>query len=289
MIPAALDLDLLQGFVSACRLGSVSRAAVALCRTQSALSMQLRRLEDLVGSTLLHRNGRGVTPTAAGELFLGYALRILALSEEAHARLHPPDLEGVVRIGMPEEVALAALPSALGQFRRAHPQVRLDVQVDTTAALAPLWQAGALDLMIGAVSAVSDEAQAIWSVGLRWVCGAGCEYDFRTPLDLVIFAEPCTWRARLLETVDASGRPWRISFTSPSVAAVQAAVENGLGVTLLSPECIRQPAMRMVEEGGFRDPVLVQYGLYAQARQTPVAQAAASSLLQSVPHPVPAA
>ncbi len=282
MIPAAVDLDLLRGFASTCRLGSVSRAAAALCRTQSALSMQLRRLEGLVGSNLLHRNGRGVRPTADGELFLGYALRILALSEEAHARLHPPELEGIVRIGMPEEVALAALPSALGQFRRAHPQVRLDVQVNTTVALASLWQAGALDLMVGAVSAMSDEAKAVWSVALHWVSSTNYERDPGRPLDLVIFAEPCTWRARLLEAADASGHPWRIAFTSPSMAAVQAAVENGLGITLLAPECIRHPAMRILEESTLPDPPIVQYGLFTTANQTPVTQAAMNTLLKSV-------
>ena len=285
MIPAALDLDLLRGFASACRLGSVSRAASALGRTQSALSMQLRRLESLVGRTLLHRNGRGVVPTPDGELFLGYALRILALGEEAHARLHPPALDGAVRIGMTEEMALVALPSALGRFRQAHPQVRLDVQVDTTAALVPPWQAGTLDLMIGAVSAMSDEAAAVWGVGLLWACSAGYERDPGTPLDLVAFAEPCTWRARMLDAVRASGQPWHIAFTSPSVAAVQAAVENGLGVALLAPDCIRRPAMRLLENAAFPDPPVVQYGLFVQAHQTPVIAAVMSALLESVRHP----
>jgi len=285
MIPAALDLDLLRGFASACRLGSVSRAAGALGRTQSALSMQLRRLESLVGRMLLHRNGRGVVPTPDGELFLGYALRILALGEEAHARLHPPVLDGVVRIGMTEEMALAALPSALGRFRKAHPQVRLDVQVDTTAALVRPWQAGALDLMIGAVSAMSDEAVAIWGVGLLWACSAGYERDPGTPLDLVVFAEPCTWRARMLDAVRTSGQPWRIAFTSPSVAAVQAAVENGLGIALLAPDCIRQPVMRLLEDNALPDALVVQYGLFVQAHQTPVIAAVTSALLESVRHP----
>jgi len=285
MIPAALDLDLLRGFASACRLGSVSRAASALGRTQSALSMQLRRLESLVGRTLLHRNGRGVVPTPDGELFLGYALRILALGEEAHARLHPPVLDGVVRIGMTEEMALAALPSALGRFCKVHPQVRLDVQVDTTAALMPQWQAGELDLMIGAVSAMSDEAAAVWGVSLLWTCGAGYERDSRTPLDLVIFAEPCTWRARMLDAVRASGQPWRIAFTSPSVAAVQAAVENGLGIALLASDCIRRPAMRLLEDAALPDPPVVQYGLFAHVNRMPVIAAVMSSLLESVHHP----
>lgn len=156
------------------------------------------------------------------------------------------------------------------------------MQVNTTVALASLWQAGALDLMVGAVSAMSDEAKAVWSVALHWVSSTNYERDPGRPLDLVIFAEPCTWRARLLEAADASGHPWRIAFTSPSMAAVQAAVENGLGITLLAPECIRHPAMRVLKESTLPDPPIVQYGLFATANQTPVAQAAMNTLLKSV-------
>lgn len=282
MIPAALDLDLLRGFATACRLGSVSRAASTLGRTQSALSMQLRRLEHLVGRTLLRRTGRGVTPTPEGELFLGYALRILALGEEAHARLHGPDLDGIVRIGMPEEVALAALPSALGRFCRVHPQVRLDVQVETTAALVPPWREGALDVLVGAVSAVPDEPAATWSVGLLWACSTSYEHDPRSPVDLVAFAEPCTWRGRMLDAVQASGLAWRIAFTSPSVAAVQAGVENGLGIALLAPECIRTPSMRLLAHPELPDSVTVQYGLFVRRDAVPAVGAVTSALLQAV-------
>ena len=288
MIPAglaALDMDLLRGFAAACRLGSVSRAAGALGRKQSALSMQLRRLEHLVGRTLLRRTGRGVVPTPDGELFLGYALRILALGEEAHARLHGPDLDGVVRIGMPEEVALAALPSALGRFRRAHPRVRLDVQVETTAALVPRWREGALDVLVGAVSAVPDEPAAAWSVDLLWACSASYEHDVRSPLDLVAFAEPCTWRGRMLDAVQTAELMWRVAFTSPSVAAVQAAVESGLGVSLLTSECIRVPAMRLLAHPALPDPVPVQYGLYVRRTPAPAAEAVTSAVLQAVLEP----
>jgi len=139
--------------------------------------------------------------------------------------------------------------------------------------------------MIGAVSAMSDEAVAIWGVGLLWACSAGYERDPGTPLDLVVFAEPCTWRARMLDAVRTSGQPWRIAFTSPSVAAVQAAVENGLGIALLAPDCIRQPVMRLLEDNALPDALVVQYGLFVQAHQTPVIAAVTSALLESVRHP----
>jgi DNA-binding transcriptional LysR family regulator len=282
MIPAAIDLDLLRGFVGACQLGSVSRAALTLGRTQSALSMQLRRLESLVGRTLLHRNGRGVQPTPEGEMFLGYALRILALGEEAHARLNSPDLDGTVRIGMPEELALSALPAALGRFRRAHPRVHCDVLVETTGLLAPRWQAGLLDILIGATAAVQGNPLATWDIGLIWVCGADYEQDARAPLDLVISPEPCVWRSRMLSALKDAGRSWRIAFTSQSIAAAQAAIENNLGVAVSAPECIRGARMRQIEIAGLPKSLVVQYGLFAGVAQPPAIAAAASALMASV-------
>lgn len=287
MIPAAINLDLLRAYAAVCRQGSLSRAAQISGRTQPALSMQMRRLEALLGRTLLRRTGRGMVLTPEGELFLGYATRILALGEEAVARLHGPSLDGAVRIALPEEVALAALSSALGRFRRAHPGVRLDVLVDDTATVEPLWRDGALDVMVGVPSAVPGEAAPIasWSVGLRWVCGLDYAPDRNSgPLDLVAFAEPCTWRRRMVDALDASGRAWRVAFTSRSVAAVQAAVENGLGVALLTPECIRPAIMRPLPTTlGLPESLVVQYGLYAREGRTAVVEAAVRALLQGVP------
>ncbi|SKA34725.1 DNA-binding transcriptional regulator, LysR family [Enhydrobacter aerosaccus] len=283
MIPAAVDLDLLRAFVAACRIGNLSRAAEATGRTQSAMSMQMRRLEGLLGKKLLRRTGRGVLPTAEGEVFLGYASRILTLGDEAAARLRQIPLAGTVTIGLPEEVALASLPSALGQFHRIHPDVSLDIIVDNTAAIGPLWQQGRLDIMIANPSGVPDDAVASWSVELQWVCGLDHAPDTARPLDLVVFPEPCTWRRRMFEILAEAGVDHRIAFTSPSVAAVQAAVENGLGIALLTPECIRVPLMRVLPRSQtMPPPVIVQYGLYARATRTPAVDEAIRALMSGL-------
>jgi DNA-binding transcriptional LysR family regulator len=227
------------------------------------MSMQMQRLEYLLGQKLFRRTGRGVIPSAEGEVFLGYATRILALGDEAVARLNEPPLDGAIYLGLPEEVALASLPAVLGRFRRAHPGVRLDVLVDNTAVIEPLWQEGKLDVIVATPSAVSSDALATWSVGLRWVCGLDYEPNRNAPLDLVVFADPCTWRRRMFEVLAEAGLNHRTAFTSPSVAAVQAAVENGLGIALLNPECIRPTSMQLVPSSlGLLDPLIVQYGLY---------------------------
>jgi DNA-binding transcriptional LysR family regulator len=278
----AIDPHLLSAFTTVCRLGSVTQAADALGRTQSALSMQIRRLEDLVGRPLLRRTGRGMRPTLEGEVFLGYALRILALGDEALTRVHGTAVDGVARVGLPEEIALTALAAALGRFQQAHPTVSLEVSVDITAAMEPLWRNGTLDVMVGVPSLVSSEPVATWWVGLQWVCGGG--YDLERPqLDLVVSAEPCLWRERMLEAVTAAGRAWRIAFTSPSIAALQSAVEGGLGIALLTPECIRPTMRKVTAIEGLPNPLMVQYGLYARRNPSNAVEALVRALLQGIP------
>ena len=283
MIPEGIGLDLLGAYVAVCRQGSLSRVAAQTGRTQSALSMQMRRLEDLVGRRLFQRTGRGVVPTAEGELLLGYATRILALGDEAMACLRKTQISGVVRIGLAEEVATTALPAALGRLHRAYPDIRLDVVVEHSVALGRLWGEGDLDVMIGPTSVVVADALATWNVALQWVCAPDRMPDPERPLDLVAFAAPCLWRQRMIDALAAGGREHRVTFTSQSILALQAAVENGLGVGLLPPESVRAGAMRTLDgSAGLPGPLTVQYGLYARDRRTPVVEAAIDVLLENM-------
>jgi DNA-binding transcriptional LysR family regulator len=284
MISEQIGLDLLRTYVAVCRQGSLSRVAAQTGRTQSALSMQMRRLESLLERPLFQRTGRGVVPTAEGELFLGYATRILALGDEAQARLRQAEISGGVRIGLAEEVATAALPAALGRLHRAYPDIRLDVAVDHSIALGRLWGEDGLDIMIGPTSAVVADALVVWNVELQWVSARDYVPDEERPLDLVAFTAPCLWRRRMIDALVASGREHRVTFTSQSVTALQAAVENGLGIGLLPPESVRAGAMRTLKAStGLPAPLTVQYGLYAHDRRTPVVDAAIDVLLEGIP------
>lgn len=286
MISEQIGLDLLRTYVAVCRQGSLSRVAAQTGRTQSALSMQMRRLESLLERQLFQRTGRGVVPTAEGELFLGYATRILALSDEALARMRQTEISGGVRIGLAEEVATAALPAALGRLHRAYPDIRLDVVVDDSVALGRLWSEDDLDVMIGATSAVVADAVIQWNVELQWACAPEYVPDQERPLDLVAFAAPCLWRRRMIDALVAAGREHRVTFTSQSITALQAAIENGLGIGVLPPESIRAGALRALKaSAGVPEPLIVQYGLYAHDRRTPVVDAAIDVLLEGVPAP----
>lgn len=280
MISEQIGLDLLRTYVAVCRQGSLSRVAAQTGRTQSALSMQMRRLEGLMERPLFQRTGRGVVPTAEGELLLGYATRILALGDEAVARLRRSEISGAVRIGLAEEVATAALPATLGRLHRAYPDMRLDVTVDHSVALGRAWEEGALDVLLGPTSVVPGDAVVAWNVALQWVAAPDYAPDEALPLDLVAFTAPCLWRRRMVEALTAIGREHRVTFTSQSVTALQAAVENGLGVGLLPPETVRAGAMRVLK---LCDPLTVQYGLYARDRRTPVVEAAIDVLLEGIP------
>ena len=226
-----------------------------------------------------------MVPTAEGELLLGYATRILALGDEAVARLQQTEISGGVRIGLAEEVAAAALPAALGRLHRSYPDIRPDVVVEHSVALGRLWgrrRAGHHGRPNSPV--VVADALTTWNVELQWACALDYLPDPDRPLDLVVFAAPCLWRRRMIDALVADGREHRVMFTSQSVMALQAAIENGLGIGLLPPETVRAGSMRALKtSAGVPEPLTVQYGLYAHDRRTPVVEAAIGILLEGMP------
>ena len=284
MISDQIGFDLLRTFVAVCRLSSMSRFAAQSGRTQSAVSMQMRRLEELTGQRLFQRTGRGVAPTTEGEVLLAYANRILALADEAHARLSQAEVSGGVRIGLAEQVAHTALPVALGRLNRAFPDIRLDVTVDNSVALGRLFGEGALDVMIGPVAVAVGDALTTWNVELQWVSAPDFVPAPGQVLDLVAFTAPCLWRQRMLDALSDADRGHRVVFSSRSIMALQIAVESGLGVGLLPPEAVRHGAMRTLTHAhGMPTPPTVQYGLYARDARLRVAEVAISALIEALP------
>jgi DNA-binding transcriptional LysR family regulator len=286
MIPSGIEFATLRSFCMVYRVGSLSRAAVALNRQPSALSMQMRKLEEILGFSLFHRTGRGISPTAEGDVFFGFASRILSLGDEAFSRLYSDRVDGVVHVGLPEEIALTTLPLAIGRFRCAHPEVNLNITVENTSVVEPLWREGKLDVMIATPSSVQDSALASWDVDLQWVRSADYLIQANRQLDLVVFSEPCSWRKRMCELLMKANLNHRIAFTSPSVAAVQSAVENGVGVALLTRECIRRSTMHPVPSSlGLPDIVTVQYGIYARDDRTLATEAVVEILMSTLLKP----
>jgi len=229
----SLDSITLQCFIAVAETGSFTRAAERVARTQSAVSQQIARLEQLLGKPLLLR-GKALALTAEGEIFLGYARRIFALQHEAMDRFKEPELEGEVRFGLPEDFASVFLSDVLADFARMHPRILLNVECDLTLNLLERFRAQKFDLVLVKMSRPEDLPNGldVWSEPLEWV-GDESLVDAARPVPLVLSPQPCVYRAGALDALDAAGRSWRLAFSSPSYAGTIAAVKAGMGLTVL--------------------------------------------------------
>ena len=230
---ANFDLDVLRTFVTGIEIGSFAKAADRLGRSPSAVSLHLRRLEDQAGRPLLHKLGRGLAPTEAGEMLLGYARRLLALNDEAMEAVRAEAVAGTVRLGLPQDFAEGVLPPVLARFAAAHPAVRVEVGVERSATLSEGLDTGRFDL---ALLWARDGASAVARVPMTWLGSrAGLSRDRDAPVPLVVFEPPCLFRDAATAALDAAGIPWRVVFSSPALSGLLAAVAAGLGVTPRTP------------------------------------------------------
>ena len=215
-----LDLDLVRTFVTIADTRSFTRTGERLGRTQSAISLQVRRLEDRLGVKLLARDPRRVGLTEAGESFLPKARRLLRVNDEIIAEVTVEDLEGEVRLGAPEDFATVHLPDILGAFARSHPRVALVVTCDLTLNLLDRLQAGALDLALVKREPLGpDLGVRVWREPLVWVAADRGVLKPEAPAPLVIAPAPCVYRRRAVAALEARGRTWRAatSGTFPTV------------------------------------------------------------------------
>jgi DNA-binding transcriptional LysR family regulator len=229
-----LDMDVLRTLVAAQRLGSFHRAAREVGRSQSAVSQQLRRIEEQLGEPLFKKSGRRLIPTEAGEVMLAYAHRILGLNDEAVSAVRGHALDGLLRFGLPSDFAESWLPAVLGRFKRAHPSVRVEAVVDRNRRLLERLDEGQLDLVLALGQPARADSHPLGTVRHAWI-GPRSEAPLRAPdepLPLALFEAPCFFRQAALAALDRQGIAWRIAFVSSSLHGLLAAVEAGLGVTL---------------------------------------------------------
>ncbi|NIA67555.1 LysR family transcriptional regulator [Pelagibius litoralis] len=236
-ISPTTDPELLRAFVTVVECGSFSRAAERLLRGQSAISLQIKRLEDHLGVRLLDRSPRHLSLTSEGELILDYARRILSLNDELAARVREPALSGLVRLGAPEDFATSHLPNVLARFARSHPQVALEVTCELTLEVLERFRAGGLDIaLVKREPAAVSEGIGVWREPLVWIAADKQIALGDAPLPLVVSPSPCVYRKRMTAALDGCARRWRIAYTCGSLAGAHAAVRAGLGVTVLPKE-----------------------------------------------------
>lgn len=234
-----LDTELLRALAAIADCGSFSAAAAQLGRSQSAISLQIKRLEDAVGQTLLERSqGRVIGPTAEGGVLLDYARRILRLNDEAYSCFSQQPLAGRLRLGLPEELMEQVFPLVHGEFSRDYPRIELSVRCDLSARLAALLDAGELDLAIAKRVIGSgwnaDNKDDDWQLLRRepaiW-CGS--RSVTQRPLPLAVFHEGCAFRMAAIAALATQGIPWRTAFVGNSFVTLRQAVAAGLAITAL--------------------------------------------------------
>ncbi|HBU6134024.1 MULTISPECIES: LysR substrate-binding domain-containing protein [Enterobacter] len=231
---SALDLDALRSFVEGIQSASFAVAADRLCRSTSAVSAQLKKLEQQCGVALTVKQGRTLALTPEGEILLSYARRMLALNDEALRAIKGEQLQGEVRLGMQEDFGESVMPQVLGDFNRQHPELRLTARVERNQPLLRGVAANELDLAL--VWQEGREGDYVRSEPLAWICRSREDVEALLqrgePLPLVMFDAPCLLRSRAIAALDAAGISWRIAFTSHSLSGLWAGVSAGLGITL---------------------------------------------------------
>ena len=248
-----LDPDWLRTFVAIVDAGGFTQAAKQVHRTQSAVSMQVRRLEETLGRTLFQRDGRGVQLAPDGEALLGYARRLLKLHDEAVAALMRPTLSGRVCIGTPDDYVDRFLPDILARFARAFPRVQVEVRCETSTNLRRLLAEDRLDLAVltagctpgGEPGEVLRREPVVWATAERYLAHE------QEPLPLALFQSGCVFRDWALASLNESGCPYRIAYTSASFSSILAAVKAGLAVTALCRSVLPAGVRPLGVEEGF--------------------------------------
>jgi DNA-binding transcriptional LysR family regulator len=230
------DLDTLRTFTTGIDLGSYARAAAQLGRSTSAVSAQLKKLEEQAGAVLFRKAGRGLALTEAGTTLLAYARRMLEINDEAALALRSASVAGEVRLGLQEDVGEALLAHVLGQFIRSHPHARIEVCVARSAELQRRVAAGQLDLAIAwDTGPGAPGAERLATLPLHWIGPSGSDPLLAAgdgPLPLVLLEAPCALRDIAAEAMDSAGIRWRCALSSASLSALWAASAAGLGMTV---------------------------------------------------------
>lgn len=248
-----LDIDLLRCFVTIADAGSFTRAGEQLGRTQSTVSLQIKRLEEQLGRAVFERSPRSLRLTADGERLLGTARKLLNLNDRAVAELFEPDIAGGVRLGVPEDFATAHLPAVLAQFTRSHPLVELEVTCDLTLNLLDRFKSGAFDLVLvkrEPRTQNTGDGVRVWREPLVWVARDRSAADTMETVPLIVSPEPCVYRKRAIDALQEAGRLWRIAYTSTSLSGAQSAVKAGLGVSVLPREMVPETLAQVGTDAG---------------------------------------
>ena len=280
---ALLDIDQLRTFIAIAETGSFTKAAEVVNKTQSAVSMQMKRLEERIERPIFARDGRASKLTEDGSRLLDYARRLVKLNVETMAAFSDAALSGRVRLGVPDDYADRYLPEIMARFSRAYPSVELTVLCEPTVALLDRIDGNEIDLAIVTNCESKRASETFRRERLLWVTSNRHSIHLEPRLPLALGRPSCTWRRTAVERLESIGRPYRVLYSSSNAGAVAAAVLAGLAVSVL-PESGLRPGMRVLTAGeGFPELTSCRIGLVRNAHESSaLADALAEHIISSL-------
>lgn len=243
-----LDVTTLRSFVAVADSGGVTRAAGFLHLTQSAVSMQLKRLEEMLGLALFDRSGRTIALTASGEQLLVYARRMIALNDEVITRLTDHAFEGEVTLGVPHDIVYPVIPQVLKQFHAAFPRVKIKLESSYTRVLKEQFAKGGCDVILTTETGLDQGGETLATKSLVWIGAPGGAAWRQRPLQLA-FCRHCLFRPHVVAGLDQKGIPWEMSVDTESDRTIEAAVSADLSVHAMI-EGTQPPYLELIDHGG---------------------------------------
>ncbi len=246
-----LDSELLRTFVAVADVGGFTRATKVVHRTQSTISMQMKKLEEILGQALFLREARGVKLTPDGLTFLENARRIVTLLDQAEKSFESKHVKGIVKIGIPEEYGLTKLPNILANFSENHPNVQISVRCEPSENFVQYIDRKELDLAVVVSDPGYERGAILFHDPTVWVTSKQHLTHEMEPLPLAVFESGCLWRDWALRALEQVDRNYRIVYSSASVSGVQAAVTSGLAVAVLGQSTLPIGVRSLTQNEGF--------------------------------------
>ena len=245
-----LDTDLLRTFLTVARHGNVTRGAQTLHRTQSAVSIQIKRLEESLAARLFRREPRGVSLTEAGERLRAAAERIVGDLDETVRTFRADPTGGLVRVGIPEEYGAEVLPTVLADFSARFPAVEVFVRCGFSVEFPEAIRRGELDLAVFADCQCFGQPDTLIRDPMVWVASRPWRCRDGEPIPLALFDRACAWRDVAIQALEEAGQPYRIVFSSESTAGIKAAIATGLAVGVLARSTLESSMLVLGREHG---------------------------------------
>jgi len=271
--PQDFDLDLVRAFLAVSETRSFTQAAVRLHRTQSAVSMKIKRLEEQIGERLFERDTTNVTPTSTGERFAGIARRLVEAHEDAFFALNHTIAAGKLTLATSETYASCLLPPILAEVSKTFPNIEMEIRCGHSWKMLESMDADGIDLVIATRYPGRQDGQPLGQERLMWICKHGSDVYRTNPLPLAVFPDGCLYRRAAIAALDANKRNWRIGYTSLNHEGLLAAVDSGSAVSIFIESAVNDRHHVLGPKEGFPELPAADIELYARRSDiSPVAR-----------------